>query len=109
MLPPQSMLTIKNRTTTSLIAPAKLYPTAGSVAQTFLSAVSQGFPACESSVMAKRITFERLADRNVCTTLKNLLTLGILAFAITGCRPPGPRALLDGQRLIDQGKYPQAV
>jgi tetratricopeptide (TPR) repeat protein len=26
-----------------------------------------------------------------------------------GCAPPGPRALLAGQRLIDQRKYPQAV
>jgi Flp pilus assembly protein TadD len=34
-----------------------------------------------------------------------LTTLGLLA----GCAPPGPSALLRGQRLIEQGDYPQAV
>jgi tetratricopeptide (TPR) repeat protein len=35
-----------------------------------------------------------------------LLTfLGLLA----GCMPPGPRAVLDGKRLIDQGNYAEAV
>ncbi len=33
------------------------------------------------------------------------LFLGLLA----GCTPAGPRALLDGQRLVNQGKYPQAI
>ncbi len=35
----------------------------------------------------------------------------VLSFAVlfTGCTPDGPRALLAGKRLIDQGKYPQAV
>ncbi len=26
-----------------------------------------------------------------------------------GCGPPGPRALLEGKRLLEQGKYPEAV
>jgi tetratricopeptide (TPR) repeat protein len=34
-----------------------------------------------------------------------LATLALLA----GCAPPGPQALLDGKRLLDQGKYPQAI
>lgn len=33
----------------------------------------------------------------------------LLAVLIAGCTPPGPRALLDGKRLLDEGKYPQAV
>ena len=36
---------------------------------------------------------------------KLLLLLVLLA----GCAPPGPRALLEGKRLLDQGKYPQAI
>src|SRR5258706_8908352 len=43
---------------------------------------------------------------------RHLFTLAlVLSFAVffTGCTPDGPRALLAGKRLIDQGKYPQAV
>src|SRR5258706_5307246 len=32
-----------------------------------------------------------------------------LTFAFCGCAPPGPRALLKGERLIRQGKYEQAI
>jgi tetratricopeptide (TPR) repeat protein len=40
---------------------------------------------------------------------KNLrLCLGLLLL-LAGCMPPGPRALLEGKRLIETGKYPQAV
>jgi tetratricopeptide (TPR) repeat protein len=28
---------------------------------------------------------------------------------LTACQPPGPRALLDGERLIREGKYPEAI
>ena len=28
---------------------------------------------------------------------------------LTGCQPPGPKALLDGERLIREGKYPEAI
>jgi tetratricopeptide (TPR) repeat protein len=28
---------------------------------------------------------------------------------LTACQPPGPRALLDGERLIRDGKYPEAI
>src|SRR6266850_6618976 len=28
---------------------------------------------------------------------------------LSGCMPPGPRALLEGKRLIEQGKYLPAV
>jgi tetratricopeptide (TPR) repeat protein len=35
----------------------------------------------------------------------------LLAFSVllAGCGPPGPRALLEGRRLLDAGRYPQAV
>ena len=33
----------------------------------------------------------------------------VLCFFILGCSPPGPRALLEGKRLLDAGKYPEAV
>jgi tetratricopeptide (TPR) repeat protein len=39
---------------------------------------------------------------------ETLLLLG-LAFALCGCAPPGPRALLKGERLIREGKYDQAI
>ena len=38
----------------------------------------------------------------------NYLILLALAF-LTACEPPGPRALLDGERLIREGKYPEAI
>jgi tetratricopeptide (TPR) repeat protein len=33
----------------------------------------------------------------------------VLCVLLAGCTPPGVRALLEGDRLIGQGKYPQAV
>src|SRR5713101_2583574 len=35
------------------------------------------------------------------------IVLGLLLFC--GCAPPGPRALLKGQRLIREGKYEEAI
>ncbi len=37
-----------------------------------------------------------------------LVALG-LALLVVGCAPPGPRALLKGKKLLDQGKYTEAV
>jgi tetratricopeptide (TPR) repeat protein len=47
-------------------------------------------------------------------TIKKRVGKGIflyLTFAIflTGCGRPGPRALLEGKRLLDQGRYPEAI
>src|ERR1041385_3908999 len=39
----------------------------------------------------------------------NLFPFVALALLVAGCRPAGPRALLQGKRLIERGKYPQAV
>jgi tetratricopeptide (TPR) repeat protein len=36
------------------------------------------------------------------------LTLGIVCL-FAGCTPPGPEALLDGKRLLEEGKYPEAT
>jgi tetratricopeptide (TPR) repeat protein len=33
----------------------------------------------------------------------------VLSLALTACGPPGPRALLDGEKLIKQGRYAAAV
>src|SRR5262245_5783836 len=33
----------------------------------------------------------------------------LAALVLAGCSPPGPRALLDGKRLIEEGRYEQAV
>src|SRR5215468_4753770 len=30
-------------------------------------------------------------------------------FLLCGCAPPGPRALLDGKKLLEEGKYREAV
>ena len=38
-----------------------------------------------------------------------LLALALLAGILSGCTPPGPRALLDGERLIQAGKYAEAI
>ena len=40
--------------------------------------------------------------------LFSLLTVAA-CFWILGCSPPGPRALLEGKRLLDAGNYPEAV
>jgi tetratricopeptide (TPR) repeat protein len=37
------------------------------------------------------------------------LLLVALSALLAGCTPPGPRDLLRGQKLIEQGKYPEAV
>src|SRR3954447_20791340 len=36
------------------------------------------------------------------------MTIGAVAM-LAGCTPAGPRALLDGKRLLEQGKYELAV
>src|SRR2546426_7596671 len=45
--------------------------------------------------------------KNYGSSLCSFILLG--AMLLTGCTPAGPRALLDGKRLIEKRKYPQAV
>jgi len=35
--------------------------------------------------------------------------LFLVLLIATGCRPPGPRALLDGQMLVEHGRYAEAI
>jgi tetratricopeptide (TPR) repeat protein len=39
----------------------------------------------------------------------NVWKLALLLALLAGCTPPGPRTLLEGKRLMDEGKYPQAI
>ena len=42
--------------------------------------------------------------------LPSSLGLCVLALALlAGCTPAGPRALIEGKRLVDEGNYPQAI
>lgn len=50
-----------------------------------------------------------LTTKNWRALLASLGPALILVAAITGCTPPGPRALLEGERLIRAGKYTEAV
>ncbi len=48
-------------------------------------------------------------NKNMIYRCGMLPMLLVVAMCLTGCGPPGPRALLEGKRLIEQGKYPAAV
>ena len=39
----------------------------------------------------------------------NVRGLVLLLALLAGCTLPGPRALIEGKRLLDEGKYPQAI
>lgn len=40
---------------------------------------------------------------------KRLIFFLALVTLFSGCMPPGPRALLDGKQLIEEGRYPEAI
>jgi Flp pilus assembly protein TadD len=40
---------------------------------------------------------------------KNIFFMALLAMALGGCMPKGPKALLQGQKLIERGEYVEAV
>src|SRR6185437_14682691 len=44
-------------------------------------------------------------------TLEGVATAVCLLLCViaTGCKPPGPRALLDGQNLVERGRYAEAI
>src|SRR5438105_3718543 len=60
-----------------------------------------------SELSPLRTTFTRHWERphSGCISFLLIAFLALLA----GCTPPGPRALLQGKKLIEQGKYPAAV
>ena len=49
-------------------------------------------------------TIKKQAERSMRVCLGCLLAL-----MLTGCTPPGPRALLEGKKLIEHGKYKEAI
>ncbi|PWU11120.1 MAG: hypothetical protein C5B50_24035 [Verrucomicrobia bacterium] len=40
---------------------------------------------------------------------KSVIVLAALVTLLTGCAPPGARALLEGKRLLEERQYPQAI
>src|ERR1044071_525434 len=54
--------------------------------------------------MLPRVTVLTIKN-SVGKTLVFLLTVALFA----GCTPPGPRALLDGKRLIEKGRTTEAI
>jgi tetratricopeptide (TPR) repeat protein len=48
---------------------------------------------------------QEISTLSSCNAAKLILLLALLA----GCTPSGPRALIEGKRLVDEGRYPQAV
>ena len=52
-----------------------------------------------------------LVRRRRQVSFRRFSPFGIIFFLalLSGCTPSGPRALLEGKRLMDQGKYPQAI
>src|SRR5260221_13062954 len=47
--------------------------------------------------------------RALWSRVRGILMVATVVWAATGCTPPGPRALLKGKRLIEQGSYIAAV
>src|SRR5262249_18213922 len=91
MLPPDSMLTIKKQVNRN----TKIFDSE------FEASISDQPPAPLESGSA-------VSRRNALLTRRlSFFLFGLLL--ILGCTPAGPRALLEGKRLIDQGKYPRAV
>ena len=92
MVPRTSMLTIKNQN--------------GRIAG------RQRDPAARTPIRSGRIGDRRsipaacLRAVPRCARISPWVALMIL---LAGCTPPGPRALLEGKRLIDQGHYAEAV
>lgn len=39
----------------------------------------------------------------------NLFLAVVCVTILTGCKPPGPKALLDGKRLLEKGRVPEAI
>src|SRR5437868_1804428 len=112
MLPPPLMLTIKNQTdshagphlattTGPRAVPGSQRPGSRKDGQMF------PWPPMHSDTLRAEDGSRSGHSRNSCLASLALVLFGVLIF--TGCTPEGPRALLAGKRLIDQGKYSQAV
>src|SRR5258706_16193631 len=91
MVPPLQMETIKNRANRERIKAAPGFA--------LLRASGAGRPGIRRPNSEGRIP----KSPSLC------LVLVALSALMAGCTPPGPRDLLRGQKLIEQGKYPEAV
>src|SRR5215475_15616281 len=56
-------------------------------------------------------SFDLFNPCNECNSwnLFNLFFVSLLVLLATSCTPAGPKALLQGEKLIDTGKYSQAI
>src|SRR5260221_5778212 len=113
MLPPAVMLAIKKRRSSlpGTRANDKVGP----------RGCSAGFQPAGSPISNRRVASDHSwrsqagspAIQQVGNLRYDLLHLSacftLLVLCLCGCAPPGPRALLKGERLIRQGKYEQAI
>ena len=101
------MLTIKNRA-----APARR-PRLGTptdAERVLQSAAMLETELCERFSLPRRVIHALLRTevRAPVAVLSRAAVL-LLVACLSGCMPPGPRAVLNGKRLIEQGKYSKAV
>ena len=98
---PLSLLRAHLDTATTGCAGAGVCPSSGAAASARRSALEKAGTSIRSPVAAPTARHARIA-------LPECALILLLALLV-GCAPPGPRALLQGKRLIDEGKFPQAV
>src|SRR5215467_8808748 len=94
MLPRDSMLTIKKRTDKKFKQPLCRHCWS-------LHSVKKREKREELNSLFQPLNLVRLIN----TSWPILICLSLSC----GCTPPGPRALLEGKRLIEQGKYARAI
>jgi len=64
----------------------------------------------DEGVRVDKIIFERRASRPLFLSIRIVFFVCLmLAATLTGCRPPGPKALLDGKELIERGQFSEAI
>jgi Flp pilus assembly protein TadD len=66
-------------------------------------------PPSSMVTIKNRVGYSRGGRRKALLFTRFGLPAVVLSLLLCGCTPAGPRALLEGQRLIDEGKYPQAI
>lgn len=60
-------------------------------------------------ILPLRLVLWRKELAALCRGAATVVLLMAFASVLTGCKPPGPKALLEGKRLIERGQYEQAV
>src|SRR6266567_3118909 len=116
MLPPLQMETIKKRETRE----RPWSDTLSSTLSCTLSKTGEFNKDCDKvkdkvqdKVKAKGC--DKVGDKGfvlrLCNSVKFCRAIWLVAVVtlLAGCTPPGPRALLQGTKLIEQGKYAEAV